>query len=719
MKKRTKPVYDGAEIVTALFYLCALSTVMMYLLCRDHIVICTIIMTALSCGLYMAFYALRKRRLLSFLLFAALVFVVIFICSLAISQTGRLALVQFIYDTSDYFSLPLAAAAIVLFSSVLTYPVFYFTVKLPRCGFLLLPALAPLILAARTVGDLPGWIVALVGTGYLVATLGIARVEFPKESRCEVDKRFRKERLAFAGIVGAAAVLILLIVPRSDDTPNADYLDASRFTKTPFYGTQAMTDFTQSAMPNTGNNLTSQNILFYAMTLTPRNVISQSFDTYRGKDGWIDNEYGGVRNWQNTQRLLNFNKLAFDLKSGAENGKLSKYAEELLSLPDVPPESMRGSTMTIQINDNSNTSVVRHPSNTYNVWIAGSDYTIYRTSTDDIFTERPFGAKASYTMEYYGAPAQPEFARFMSGLSSNELSELLNVAVAEGVIEQQTATAMILDRMDADNYAQNTSDALSAEIQALADEITAGLDNDYDKALAIEKWFGDDNFMYDLNFVPQEISAEYFLFTSKRGICTDFATASVLLLRAAGIPARYTEGFLLKTDRDHIDIYGRYEVKADQAHAFATAYIPGAGWIEIDGTKYATEVSASKELQMLVFIIVAVAAVCVVLCLIFRKQLSELFFAVQFKLSRSTKKIRALYIRTRAVACRISGADPKSATSGEVCDVISRTLLLGAEAAEITEAADALIYGGKEIKVDEKRLYRNYKKIRKFSRARK
>lgn len=717
MKKRSRPVFNGAEIFTALFYLCSLCAVTMYLLCRDHMAVCTAIMFALSSGMYLAFYFLRKKRLFSFLLFAAMIFIAI-----STARWGRMALIQFIYGTSDYFNVPLAAASIVLFSIVLTYPVFYFTVKLPRCGFLLLPALAPLILAARTVGDLPGWIVAFVGAGYLAAVLGMAQVEFPKESRCEVDKNYRKERLAFAGIVTAAAILVLMIVPRSDKTPNEDYLDASRFNKSLFYGTQSLSDFSQSTVPNTGNNHPSDNILFYVMTTTPRNVISQTFDTYLGgKDGWtFRNEYTGMRDWQNTQRQLNFNKLAADLKNGAANGKLSKYAEELLSLPDISPESQRGSSMTIQINDNSNTSVIRHPSGTYNVWISGNDSTIYRTQTDDIFTEKPFGKKASYTMEYYGAAAQADFARYLSSLSESELSELLNSAATEEVITQSTATAFLFDRYDAESYKELTlDDAITPQIQALADEITAGLDNDYDKALAIEKWFGDDGFLYDLNFVPKEISAEYFLFNSKRGICTDFATASVLLLRAAGIPARYVEGFLLKTDRDHIDFYGRYEVRADQAHAFATAYIPGAGWLEIDGTKYAVDVTSSKEFQMVVFIVALCAAVCAVLCVIFRKKLAELFFSLRFKFGRGSKRIRALYIKTRAIACRISGADPRSATSGEVRDVISRTLLLGTEVTEITDTADALLYGGKEVKYNEKRLYSNYKKIRKYSRARK
>ena len=61
MKKRSKPIFGGAEILASLVYLCALSAGLMYVLCRDHLLICTIIMTAASFGVYMIFYALRRK----------------------------------------------------------------------------------------------------------------------------------------------------------------------------------------------------------------------------------------------------------------------------------------------------------------------------------------------------------------------------------------------------------------------------------------------------------------------------------------------------------------------------------------------------------------------------------------------------------------------------------------------------------------------------------
>lgn len=720
IKKRTKPIFDGAENIAALVYLCSISAVMMYLICRDYAVICTIIMTALCGGIYMLFYAFRNRRLISFAVFMALFGAVALVCSAVSVTNGSAALIGYIYNTSDYFDVGLSSASIFLFSFVVTYPVFYFTVKLPRPCFLLLPALAPLILGARTVGTLPIGLTAFLMAGYFVAVMGVSRAEYPEENIYVEDKTARRERLAAMGIFGAIVAAALIIIPRSDKTPYANYLDATRFTKSPFYGTQNMPGFLSGSSPNTGNNQVADNMLFYVMTDNPQNIISQSFDIYQGKNGWTySDEFSmGYKNWRDERKLLNYNAVAAKLKKGAKDGKMNDYSDELLELPDISLISQNSSYMTIHVVDNSNTPVVRHPSGTFDAFISGKrDIDIYRNPKDEIYTKTNFGTKASYTLEYYGRQVDPDYARYVSGLEKTDYWDLLVEAVNDEVIDRETARALNEERLSAEDYLYSVTDeTITPRIQALADQITAGLDNDYDKAIAIEQWFGKAGFTYDLNFVPQELTAEYFLFTSKRGICTDFATATTLLLRAAGVPARYTVGFAIKTDPAYVDMYGRYEVKAEQSHAFSTAYIQGCGWIEIDGTKYASLASQNKEFQKVLFFAAIVLGVVVILIIIFRKQVSEMLFSIRYKFGSKKGKIRALYLRTRKIACQISETDPKTTTTGEVRDVISRTLSLRKEAVEITDAADALFYGDCDISVDEKQLYRDYKLIRKAKR---
>lgn len=97
---------------------------------------------------------------------------------------------------------------------------------------------------------------------------------------------------------------------------------------------------------------------------------------------------------------------------------------------------------------------------------------------------------------------------------------------------------------------------------------------------------------------------EYFLFEDKKGLCTHFASAAVMIFRCAGIPARYVEGFVVPESLYRGDpIYkedvvvgsdGKYSkenwhyykaVVTDRyAHAWVEVYIDGIGWITVDPT---------------------------------------------------------------------------------------------------------------------------------------
>jgi transglutaminase-like putative cysteine protease len=73
---------------------------------------------------------------------------------------------------------------------------------------------------------------------------------------------------------------------------------------------------------------------------------------------------------------------------------------------------------------------------------------------------------------------------------------------------------------------------------------------------------------------------EYFLYHSRAGHCEYFATATVLLLRAAGIPARYATGYVVE---ELSGLENAYIVRKRHAHAWALAYIKGR-WVEVDTT---------------------------------------------------------------------------------------------------------------------------------------
>lgn len=718
MKRRTKPVFYGAEIIASLIYLCAMSAALMYVLCKDYFFICTVIMTAVSFGIYMAFYVLRKKKGLSLLTFVGIFMLVMTVCNFVGSPYISPSFMEFIFMSSSFFDPVFAGAAILMFSLIIGFSTCYFTAYLPRPCFLLLPAFIPFILAARTLGELPLGLLVFLVAGYFVAALGIARPEFPVDNAYVDDKKARKERLITMGAAGLAAALILIVVPRDTRTPMLRYIDTVFLPRSNGYGNQQLSNFTQYSQPNRGNNNPSAGALFLVSTAVPKNVSRWSFDVYSGEKGWTYNEIfsGGTENWERHQKRLNTDALISDLKAGVKNGKLEKYRDAVNGLDDIPSERYNASAqMLIRVVDGSSTAVVMHPSRTVAAQLTGYSGPTYRNPKDEIFTLNSFGRNASYLLEYY---IDEPNTQFLEMLETVDFRQLLNDAAAEGVISEEVR-GEFADELDnaALYYSAGLDGTVTDEIRALAEQITEGLTSDYEKALAIEQWFGGAGFYYDMEFVPESAEADYFIFESKRGICTDFATASTLLLRAAGIPARYTEGFVLSDES--MDAYGRYIVTAAQSHAYSTAYIKGYGWMEIDGTKYAPVSDGTETFSFVVTVICIAGAVLAVLCIIFRRQLSEAAFAVSCGIKNRNDKIKAIYLRTRKLACRISETEPKSTTAEEVCDIISRTLSLEKEAREITDAANALLYGNGLTDADEKQLYRDYKAIYKMKRSKK
>lgn len=88
---------------------------------------------------------------------------------------------------------------------------------------------------------------------------------------------------------------------------------------------------------------------------------------------------------------------------------------------------------------------------------------------------------------------------------------------------------------------------------------------------------------YDTKPGKMPASAEdfaiWFLEENDKGYCVHFATAAVVLLRTAGIPARYVEGYTVQTVAGETTI-----VRDKMAHAWVEYYVNGVGWVILDPT---------------------------------------------------------------------------------------------------------------------------------------
>ncbi len=126
-------------------------------------------------------------------------------------------------------------------------------------------------------------------------------------------------------------------------------------------------------------------------------------------------------------------------------------------------------------------------------------------------------------------------------------------------------------------------------VTARSRQLTAGKASDYDKAMAIQQYLrANGGFTYSLTLAPpaKDRSGRVagfdpltnFLVT-KQGYCVQFATAMVMMSRAAGIPAHMALGFLPGTR-----VKGVWTVTASDAHAWPELYLDGIGWTRFEPT---------------------------------------------------------------------------------------------------------------------------------------
>ncbi len=80
---------------------------------------------------------------------------------------------------------------------------------------------------------------------------------------------------------------------------------------------------------------------------------------------------------------------------------------------------------------------------------------------------------------------------------------------------------------------------------------------------------------------------DYFLFGSRKGYCSHFATTATVMLRAGGIPARYVEGYVI-TQKDYDEAKSNnidtVQIRDTNAHAWVEVYEPYIGWVPFEVT---------------------------------------------------------------------------------------------------------------------------------------
>ena len=145
------------------------------------------------------------------------------------------------------------------------------------------------------------------------------------------------------------------------------------------------------------------------------------------------------------------------------------------------------------------------------------------------------------------------------------------------VVLSSSKEPLILE--DPSPYLQLPSD-ISPNLRKLAEELSKDARNEEEKLKRVVAHFSK-GYEYTLKLEKYEGNPlDYFLFVSKRGNCEYYASATALLLRLMGIPARVVGGYRGALWNQY---GGYYIVTNSMAHVWVEAYVNGR-WLRIDTT---------------------------------------------------------------------------------------------------------------------------------------
>jgi transglutaminase-like putative cysteine protease len=206
----------------------------------------------------------------------------------------------------------------------------------------------------------------------------------------------------------------------------------------------------------------------------------------------------------------------------------------------------------------------------------------------------PFGVRQAHVggMEFLEFDPSLEKIYFENNSSNMKPYSLSYMVPKYSVTKLKQVTSFQqarLDRMFTQKYLQLPQNPQMIEVKELAEEITEGHENWFDKVRAIERYFDQAMFSYSQKDVAvpgrNEDYVAQFLFDTKVGYCDNFSTSMAVMLRTIGIPTRWVKGY---TGGEYKQLGSEsrkvYEVTNNNAHSWLEVYFPGSGWVAFEPT---------------------------------------------------------------------------------------------------------------------------------------
>ena len=469
----------------------------------------------------------------------------------------------------------------IFFSFFLASVVYYFSVIRFRASGLMLAVLLPFIIYGKRALSIGDFDMALMVTVYL------ALVIHGKFSADDVkhDTLFNYSYLIACLVFVTFIGMLTMFIPKPEIT---SYLENNRN----FFDLRINTDLNAFSSLNEessdrfGASATGE-LIFKASTTSNADVLylrRQTFDEFRN-ERWGRNQgiYQSMASLPSGTTPSSSAKKYFSVMMTAAKSYKSTDSEITKALDYYtsaqPYLTSNLKSITLNYEDSFRPSYI--PAE-LNMETSGSrnSVQIFRNGHSEAY---PVG---SYTSEledvtYYYYPVEADMIKFAKELPFDTIGyrKLIDDMFTKGSMTRTNHNDLV-DTMN--DFTDEKYYVISDRMAELAKTITSGYKNDYLKAEAIVNYFATGGFTYDMDYVPPDESIDYFMFTSKTGSCTSYATAMTLMARSIGIPTRYVEGFAAY-EKDPND-NDKFLVRDSNAHAFVECFIAGVGWMTFDPT---------------------------------------------------------------------------------------------------------------------------------------
>ncbi len=691
---------------------------------------CLNLYALLTAGLSLLFFAAfdfisRHKKVGSFIYAAIMAAVLVLIDVIMTFARNKTEFIEWFLtgaatvDTNVEYMLTL----VLFFTFFISSTVYYFTHITYRISILTLIALIPCAIYVKASQQIPAVYSVLLAASDILLYL----YHYKTTAVSGVSKHGKAAAVTGYVDFAAAALLIAVLIPKPTETPYYEKFEqfSSYFSFSGNYGRINGSYTEHSGNADLYNQMESRQ-LFIVNTDSPEYYKVQVYDSYDSENRWWYSKTAVPSrmcrfNWQDEAKERSLSKLA------------NAYLEYLDKGGQLLPEDIDKKMLDrfAAIEETVHTAYIKSinypsvyllaPERTIDTSLYGrSDVTsTRRTDLGEIMTDTTVNnsflrPNEEYSVDFYVRNAAYSSGYIESGLcnmSAADFYELLIDMINCGLSDDSYSTVFAFLREYNNEFSDLPSSFdgfeeydISEEMRQLSDRITEGLTYDYEKAKAIESFFTDGSFTYDLGYRAPSANdtPEFFVSESRRGTCSDFATAYCLLAKAAGLNVHYVEGF----NSGEIQTAGVYSISTENAHAFPEVYIAGAGWViyepTVSGGSAGSEKSSgtnSGETDYLTLFVtsltVVIIGVLLLVIIIFLPTISEKLFILRIRHSDSSKAVILIYNRLSAKLSRRFKTNTKTLTPKQLSELILEKTDITAD--DIIVPFELSCYGGKNI----------------------